>query len=579
MKKILFHLVILCLASNLPAQTYKIVWGDDIKLKKGTADLDIVGADNTGLYLTEAHLKMKSPFAIGGGYGTSYTLYKVDKNFNQVFDKEYKKELKGLDFNSFQFLENDLFLFATDYIKKEKLFKVYGAKVDKNSGELLGDPIELGSYPLESKRDDYDMKMTTIQNGKSFLMVTNISGEDRVSLGISILDKNFNKKENTVINLTIDPKHYSLQDVRLTASNKIILWGKEYEETQVGKKKRKKLVFKQYLMSIYNIKGSKESDVNLNSGDKFVISGRLIESPKGELLLGGFYSNTAKKDDLNGFFINKIDPDKGALTLSSYKEINASMLGRSFADATDEDEEIKENKKQAQKAKDDDDDDELPNNFTIKSVDISPSDNSIIITSEVSQYSSYSYTTSEYNNVTKNWTNTTHYVHRFLNQDILVIDADENGNIKWLNDLPKSQLEEVRSSFNSQTASGIYFPYDYSAFFASSGGMPYYSSYVSLIENNHLVILMNDHSSNNVNAEYGDKVKTVSNFKKKSNTYGVSIDLASGKMTRKIVSANNEDAILMPRHAMVINNDVFIPSWRQHAMAKTELKFAKITVH
>ena len=89
---------------------------------------------------------------------------------------------------------------------------------------------------------------------------------------------------------------------------------------------------------------------------------------------------------------------------------------------------------------------------------------------------------------------------------------------------------------------------------------------------------MNDHASNNVNAEYGDKVKTVSNFKKKSNTYGISIDLSSGKMIRKVVYPNNDDAILMPRHATVISNDIFIPSWGMHAMAKTELKFAKITV-
>lgn len=573
MKKILFFLVTFCLVAHLPAQTYKITWGDEIKLKKGTADLDIVGADITGLYFTEARLKK------GISYGTTYKLYKVDKSFNLAFDKDYKKELKGLDFNSFQLLENDLFLFATDYVKKEKLYKVYGAKVDKNSGDLGGDLTELGSYPLESKKDDYDMKMTTIQNGKTFLMVTNISGEDRVSLGISILDKNFNKKVNTVINLTIDPKHYSLQDVRLTSNNKIILWGKEYEETQVGKKKRKRMVFKQYLMSIYNLKGEKESDVALNSGERFIISGQLIESATGELLLGGFYSNTAKKDDLNGFFINKIDPEKDVLTLSSFKEINASMLGKSFDDATDDDDEVKENKKQAQKAKDDDDEDEFPNSFTIKSVDINPTDNSIIITSEVSQYSSYSYTTSSYNSVSKQWTYTTTYVHRFTNKDILVIDADKDGNIRWLNDIRKSQLEEVHSS-NSHTGGGIYFApgYNYSDFFATRGGMPYYSSYISLLSNGHVVILMNDHTSNNVNAEYGDKVKTVSNFKKKSNTYGISIDLSSGKMVRKVVSANNDDSILMPRHAMVINNDVFIPSWHMHVMAKTELKFAKITV-
>lgn len=89
---------------------------------------------------------------------------------------------------------------------------------------------------------------------------------------------------------------------------------------------------------------------------------------------------------------------------------------------------------------------------------------------------------------------------------------------------------------------------------------------------------MNDHTSNNINPEYGIKVKTVSNFRKRSNVYGVSIDLATGAMTRKIIASNNEETILMPRHAFVVKNELFIPSWRQRLMAKTELKFAKISV-
>jgi hypothetical protein len=122
------------------------------------------------------------------------------------------------------------------------------------------------------------------------------------------------------------------------------------------------------------------------------------------------------------------------------------------------------------------------------------------------------------------------------------------------------------------------YSYDRSSYFAQSGGMPFYSSYKSLISNNNLVLIMNDHTSNNVNPEYGDRVKTVSNFRKRSNTYGITVDLSTGKMTRKIISSNNEETILMPRHGYVVNNELFVPSWRQHLMAKTELKFAKITV-
>lgn len=553
---------------------YKITWGEEMKLRKGTADLDIIAADNTGLYFTEQRIN-RSMF--GGGSGPSvYKLYKMDKNFTEVFDKEYKKELKGLDFQSFQSMGNDLYLFATDYIRKERLFKVYGAKVDKNSGDLVGDFNELGSYELESKRDDYDMKVSSIRNGNAFLMVSNISAKDRVSIGVTLLDKNLKELENTVINLSFDPNLYQLADVQYTKNNKIILLGKQFEETQIGKRKRKRLVFTEYVMAIYNSKGEKEKDVALNADSRYIISGKLIEQNNGDLLLAGFYSNGARKEDLNGFYINKVDPVKGELLLSSYKEINEGMLGKGFEDAGDDDDETKESKKQARKAKDDDNEDEFPNSFIIKSVDINPADNSIIISSEVSKYSYYYYTTYNYNPSTRTSTYTTTHVHRFTNQDILLINADQNGNIKWLNALPKSQVEEIRSTNNSY--SGWSYSYDRSSYFAQSGGMPFYSSYKSLINNNNLVLIMNDHTSNNVNPEYGDRVKTVYNFRKRSNTYGITVDLSTGKMTRKIIASNNEETILMPRHGFVVNNELFVPSWRQHLMAKTELKFAKITI-
>ena len=178
--------------------------------------------------------------------------------------------------------------------------------------------------------------------------------------------------------------------------------------------------------------------------------------------------------------------------------------------------------------------------------------------------------------MSKTWTYTTNYVHRFTNQDILVINADKDGNIKWMNDIPKSQLEEIRTS--GSYGGGIYFAQDFSNYFAEGGGMPFYSSYTSFLNNNSLIIILNDHSSNNMIAGYGDKVKTAYNFRKRSNAYGFSIDLATGKMTKKFIAENTNDAILMPRHALVVDSDVFIPSWRMHAMAKTELKFAKVSV-
>jgi hypothetical protein len=561
---------------NLGAQNYRLTWGEEMKFKKGTADLELLMTDNSGLFLTESRVRMKSYFVIGATYGTAVKLMKLDKNFGEVYDKEYKKELRGLDFHSFQPLEGELYLFATDYDKKLREYVVLAAKVDRSNGDLAGDFIEVGRYAQESKRDDFEMKITAAENGKTFLLVSNISGKDRVSIGVSLLERNFKKKLATTINLNFDPAYYSLEDVKYTSTNKIVLLGKESEETQWGKKKKKRIVFKQYNMAVFNMQGKKENDVKMDVENRFVIGGKLVEGTAGQMLLAGFYSNSSKKEDLNGFFINKLDIQKGELVLSSYKEINADMLGQAVIDDNDDDEEIKENKKQAKKAKENDDEEEFPNSFIIKSVDINPADSSIVITSEVSQYTHYSYYQSSYNAATKTYTGRWVHVHRFTNKDILVINADRNGGIRWLNAMAKSQVEEIRT--NSASGMGIGINFDYSGYFATRGGMPYYSSYKSFLNNGKLIFIFNDHTSNNVNPEFGTRVKTVVNFRKRSNVYGVAVDLATGKMTRKNISSNSEETILMPRHSLVVNNELFVPSWRQHMLAKTEFKIAKISV-
>ncbi|HEV7781996.1 MAG TPA: hypothetical protein VGO58_12065 [Chitinophagaceae bacterium] len=105
MKKILAGFFALSLALPVFTQTsatsYKMTLGEEIKLKKGTTDLDIVAADNSGLYFTESRVRMTGYFVIGASYGEAIKLMKLDKNFAEVFDKEYKKELKGLTYHSF----------------------------------------------------------------------------------------------------------------------------------------------------------------------------------------------------------------------------------------------------------------------------------------------------------------------------------------------------------------------------------------------------------------------------------------------------------------------------------------------
>ena len=117
MKILIILLTLICICSNSIAQTYKVQWGDEMKVKKGSMDMDIIHADKSGVYMIEGRMKMKSYFVVGYSVTETYKLYKFDPDYNVVYDKEYKKELKGLTFNSIQPLS-----FLYRYIASRHIF-------------------------------------------------------------------------------------------------------------------------------------------------------------------------------------------------------------------------------------------------------------------------------------------------------------------------------------------------------------------------------------------------------------------------------------------------------------------------
>jgi hypothetical protein len=73
---------------NAFCQAPAIEWGDEFKLYKGSTDLSVIYSDNSGVYLQEDHLALKSYFVIGATTRNSATLVKLDKNLVEAFPGE-----------------------------------------------------------------------------------------------------------------------------------------------------------------------------------------------------------------------------------------------------------------------------------------------------------------------------------------------------------------------------------------------------------------------------------------------------------------------------------------------------------
>jgi hypothetical protein len=204
----------------------------------------------------------------------------------------------------------------------------------------------------------------------------------------------------------------------------------------------------------------------------------------------------------------------------------------------------------------------FPENFRIHSIDVNPADNSVIIIAENSYTGSNSYTDRIGGQIS------TSVDRSYICESILLVRIDKQGVIRWMNIIPKIQKEifasaEISSGWLSAISTG--------------GGMPYYSSYTHLIKDNKLLIILNDDEGHTTNPKYGASLKEVSDFKK-SNLYAVSVDLATGEMGRKLITSNNSDDILAPRHSFVRKNEILMPTWRDHFIGKPEFRLVQINV-
>ena len=141
------------------AQHTSVTWGDEFKLRKGSTDLAVIHADNSGIYVKESHMALKGYFVIAITTRESASLIKLDKNLQEIYHNDFNKELKGKEFDQLFFLKEKLYLLATDYSRKEKTLTLYAAEIDKNSGEQTGDWKEVTNWQKGEKSLDTGMGM------------------------------------------------------------------------------------------------------------------------------------------------------------------------------------------------------------------------------------------------------------------------------------------------------------------------------------------------------------------------------------------------------------------------------------
>ncbi len=581
MKKTILLPIILLITTFTFAQSANVTWGDEFKLRKGSTDLSVIHADNTGVYVKESHLALKGYFVIAITTRESATLIKLNNGLTEEYRNDFNKELKGKEYEQFFFLKDKLFILASDYSKKEKTLSLFAAEIDKKSGELAGDWKEVTNWQKEEKGDAIEFKATYNADSTKMVLVSSVSGKEKNTYEVRQFDSNLKATgKPVIISNEFERRKFQLEDVLYISNGNIVMVGRIYDYEEGKKQKTKFLQFQNYNVRIYNNQGNMIKEINTEISAKWLISTKVIQVPDKDLVLAAFYSDKKKGQEINGMLIQRVDPQTGAVISTSLKEINTTMITTLEDDNGDDDkddESRKERKEREKLEKIQNDQDGFSKYMRFRNF-IFTADNGLIILAE--KYHHYQYTTMSTRSTgvgfgsSMTTTTTTYQVYEC--GDLMMSKMDIKGDINWLHVIPKEQREVIESGSGTSSGSGISFGMG-TNFFDNSFNMPFYAGFGALAGNNAVSIIFNDHKKNDKVLQLGQKVKRISYFRK-SDCFGITLDPITGKYTRNVLFSNNDVPTAMPRLGSNLGRDMYIVGKEDRLLGKTKIAIAKISL-
>lgn len=529
----------------------KVSWGDEFKMSRGSTDLSILQADNTGIYLEESH-EVRAAFRYPR---KSSTLVKLTSQMTEQYRNDFDHELKGKQFDRFFFIKDKLYIFATDYSKRDRSLYLYAAEVDKGSGNLKTDWQQVNTWEKVEKTENIDYAIALNEDSSKIILTATFTDKEQNRYEIKMMDAALRPvgKAFSITN-EFDPKTFQVQDFVYTSTGNAVLVGRIYAYEEGKKKRDKNLAFQNYNIRLYDLQGKMIKEIITDIDGKYLVRGK-VKQLKNELVLAAFYSNEKKKREINGMLVQRIDPTTGNVLVSTKMDLNASLISQ-----VEDDDAEKSNRK-----KDDDEDQGLAANLLFRNFYATP-DNGLVLLAEKFDTRILTY----YSTMGQTYETTTKELYTC--GDIYMAKISAAGKIDWLHVLPKNQLEEQILGVGMSMVN--MFPT--SSYFEPVDSRPFFAGFSSLAAGHTVKLFFNDNEKNADILQPGKKIKRTVNFSR-STCYVVDLDMVTGRYTRRALYSNRDIPASMPRLGAVLNNTMYLTGKEDHSIGKSKIVVGKIT--
>jgi hypothetical protein len=421
------------------AQAQKISWGKEIKLHNAVFNIELVLADETGMYINEGYTKTH----MGKGAMEHYHLSKYDKVMNLVFENDFLKDYPNYALKAIIPMHNQLYAFCTNYDPDYGRLSLYGGKLNKNTGNLMGSLKEL-VYVNLSARDNCQFQIQQSADSTKVLVLARAIIEKVGHLKLAVIDTSLKWQKMREFSAPGGPL-YKVSAFTLLPSDLLLVMAKEYEMVEDSKKKPV-MQYKKYALDIFDTAGHRKHILEVSHDGKYIKQATVIVRNR-SLNIAGFYSNSPKINEVNGVFTALIDTVTHSLSNYGSAPIALSMISEAYS------EEAEKNKTRSEKKNDVEPDDEGADGYFTLAGAFCNADGSFTLVAE----RAYEYKTRGTQTTNTGGVINTSTTARVINErgNLLIIKTAPEGGISWMNALPKKQSQVYSSYSYSGSFTGI----------------------------------------------------------------------------------------------------------------------------
>lgn len=374
--------------------------------------------------------------------------------------------------------------------------------------EPVGEPYQLASYELESKRRKFAGEFSVYQseNLEFFSVVWTIPGKsnEETKYGYKVFDEDLKPISQGEYSFPFQTKFCRVNAMHLSNTGDFFTVVTEYQPSE------SKRLFRNYrnykTMHIYHITEEGMKDVEIDLDGKRVEALSINSDNNRMFIITGTYGER-EKPGVNGLFYLKLDFKSQTVVQEGFEEFSEGLITQGWSDR-----QKKKVEKKRARGKDVD-----PQLYQYVMRDIHVLEDGSVVGS-MEQYFVRVVTTTDSRGATR----TTYY---YYYNDIIAFKVGQDGGFDWHKKIKKYQVS------------------------ANDGG--YYSSYERFIVDGKMYMIFNDNNLNyDESGNFSNDVKfRASTLSKKKNTVAlVEMDLETGEFTRKMFFDRSElGAIAVPK--------------------------------